>query len=418
MISNFLHKFRSSGIEERDEVVRNKKPQQNQPIHKCHLKLKQVKIYLNDLNNSPVLYEIQDNSRGLDVIKFALSTNKLIIENPHNKVNVYEINNEIKRSIRNFEKIYDITDNWIDNNNSFLVDSNPNYLKDSLSERKSTDAIINHSSPVQLEIAPGKWAKRLLYLSNDSLHLSKSDKLKDRHFLCNLVSYDVYTFTKLYHNAPKPQRIFDDSLFGHLFIVKSQDNHSLFERKEDFSHVFAVSDSNACREWVKALTQSRTHALIHERPWLFKRPRDSKPQLKNPNDTSPEINTKLTPTKSISRRPKLDQSVSRSRSQATQSRPMDTPLSRSKTQARPSDHNVSRSKSQMIPRKGSENHSPHTQTRLVTLADESIFTQGSLLARRESDKGSSFLKHDPSGQSKSNLTRKRSGTINPTTRSK
>lgn len=162
--------------------------------------------------------------------------------------------------------------------------------------------------------------------------------------------------------------------------------------------------------------------------------------MKNPSDSSPDINTKLTPTKSISRSQSqargrnADQSVSRSRSQArpadtnhqprSQSRPADTSVSRSRSQARSNDHPVSRSKSQMRPRNGSDHHSPHTQAKLVNLTDESIFTQGSLLARRESEKGSSFLKHDPSVKStKSNVTRKRSGTVNsisnyPTSRSR
>lgn len=261
MISNIINKFKSSGIEGKSEIIRNKKPPLSQPIHNSHIKLKQVKIYVNDLNSTPILYEIQDNSRGLDVIKFALNTNKLIIKNPRNKVNLYEMNTQLKRSIRNFEKLYDITDNWTDDDHCFLVDSQSNYLKDCLSERKSTDAGINYSSVVQLEISPGKWVKRYLQLFNDSLHLSKSDKLKDRQFICNLVSFDVYTFTKLYQNAPKPRRIFDDTLYGHLFVVKSQDNCSLFENKEDYSHVFAVSDSHACRDWVKALTQSRVSCL-------------------------------------------------------------------------------------------------------------------------------------------------------------
>ncbi|TIA91790.1 hypothetical protein E3P99_00934 [Wallemia hederae] len=366
------------------------------------------------------MYEIQDNSRGLDVIKFALSTNKLIIHNPRNKVNLYEINSHLRRSVRNFEKLYDITDNWSDDdsNGCFLIDSHSNYLKDSLSERKSRDAVIEYSTTVQMQVSPGKWSKRYLQLFNDTLHLSKSDKAKDKHFICNMVSYDVYTLTKLYPGAPKPQRIFDDTLYGHIFVVKSQDNSSLFEKKEDYSHVFAVTDSHACRDWVKALTQSRTHALIHERPWLFKHPRESRGHHKTVTESSPEFNTKLTPTKSISR----SKSQSRPTAAAT-----DNTLARSRSQVRSHDASLSRSKSQMRPRKGSDHHSPHSQTKLVQLTDESIFTQGSLLARRESekDKGSpSFLKHDPSIKStKSNITRKRSGTVNsisnyPTSRSR
>lgn len=59
------------------------------------------------------------------------------------------------------------------------------------------------------------------------------------------------------------------------------------------------------------------------------------------------------------------------------------------------------------------------QQTLINLKDESIFTQGSLLARRESERAPSFLKHDPSLKAtKSNVTRKRSGTLNLTHSSK
>ena len=259
MLSNLINKFKSTSVDSDKEILRQYKAQPTQPLQPSRKKLKQVKIYLNHLDTSPLMYEIQDNSRGLDVIKFALSTNKLIIHNPRNKVNLYEMNSHLRRSVRNFEKLYDITDNWSDDdsNGCFLIDSHSNYLKDSLSERKSRDAVIEYSTTVQMQVSPGKWSKRYLQLFNDTLHLSKSDKAKDKHFICNMVSYDVYTLTRLYPGAPKPQRIFDDTLYGHIFIVKSQDNSSLFEKKEDYSHVFAVTDSHACRDWVKALTQSR-----------------------------------------------------------------------------------------------------------------------------------------------------------------
>ncbi|TIB80819.1 hypothetical protein E3Q22_01693 [Wallemia mellicola] len=336
-------------------------------------KVKQARVYLNDLNSKPLLVEITKSYIGLDLIKYALSTRNLIIENPKNKINLIEFNNNCFRFIRNFENLFDQITNWYDDNNYFLVNSKKNYLKDSLSVSKSINVSIFHHKEVLFQLDSRKWVKRFLILENNNLFISKSDKHKDKQFLCNLLSYDVYSFKELYPNCPKPARILDDTLYGHLFLIKSQDNHSLFEKSEDIQHLFAANDSNESKEWIKAITQARTNAIINEKPWLFKNP------IKN-QDSSPEFKTKLTPTKSISR----------SNSQGKT-------MSRSNSLFKPRDN----------------------QQTLINLKDESIFTQGSLLARRESERAPSFLKHDPSLKaSKSNVTRKRSGTLNLTHSSK
>ena len=233
-------------------------------------------------------------------------------------------------------------------------------LINSLSETASRNAMITFKSPVKY-FDNKKWLKRWLHLYNNTLYLSKSDGNKQHTFICSLLSFDVYSFFKNFYDKPK----------DNLFILKSQDNISLFENKDDFIHLFEVESGTLALEWIRLLTQARTNTLIHEKPWLFNSSKDNSKSL----DT---FKTNLTPTKSISRsrsiphKPTLVQNVK----------------------------NVQ------------NNNSKGT---LLDFQSQSIFTKGSLLARRDSNPNTplNFLNNDPSkfNSIENNVTRKRSGTI-------
>lgn len=90
-----------------------------------------------------------------------------------------------------------------------------------------------------------KWTKRWLELREHCLWISKKQGAKDATLLCTLSNFDAYLVTRL-HKSPRP----------FIFSMKSVQNMRLFERPQDYHHVFCC-DPEEGRDWLQNILLAR-----------------------------------------------------------------------------------------------------------------------------------------------------------------
>lgn len=91
----------------------------------------------------------------------------------------------------------------------------------------------------------GKWTKRWLELREHSMWISKKQGARDATVLCTLSNFDAYLVTRL-HKSPRP----------FIFSMKSVQNMQLFERPQDYHHVFCCNPEEG-RDWLQNILLAR-----------------------------------------------------------------------------------------------------------------------------------------------------------------
>jgi Fe-S cluster biosynthesis and repair protein YggX len=113
------------------------------------------------------------------------------------------------------------------------------------------------SSSAYLEIKPGKWEKRYLFLKRQNIYISKNKSPSGATILCNLSTFDAYTLTTKRKNPP----------YSFCIALKSQDSILIFEKPErDYVNYLSFENKIILKNWLYAIYYSRNISIWEDRP--------------------------------------------------------------------------------------------------------------------------------------------------------
>ncbi|KXN73976.1 hypothetical protein CONCODRAFT_67893 [Conidiobolus coronatus NRRL 28638] len=196
----------------------------------------------------------------------SLTTPLLLIESfihkrfipPDKTWTLFEVNSGFKceRYVRDWEPITSILENWEPENDNMLVLKRYHArLTDMINLIPSDPPVL--SSSAYLEIKPGKWEKRYLFLKRQNIYISKNKSPSGATILCNLSTFDAYTLTTKRKNPP----------YSFCIALKSQDSILIFEKPErDYVNYLSFENKIILKNWLYAIYYSRNISIWEDRP--------------------------------------------------------------------------------------------------------------------------------------------------------
>ncbi|KAI8875563.1 hypothetical protein K501DRAFT_263623 [Backusella circina FSU 941] len=170
---------------------------------------------------------------------------------------LFEIANShgVERPFREWEIVLDIISAWEpDAGNALLVKKYPYHF--TLVPEALQMSIVPMHGWISIEYKKGKWQKRFCFIKDNAIYHAKDNKGSTPSVLCHLASYDVYTLLQPPRASPTP----------FVFVIRSQDRASIFEKESDYIRFLAVDDQEEMKNWVLSIRSAKSHVHYQHHP--------------------------------------------------------------------------------------------------------------------------------------------------------
>jgi len=158
----------------------------------------------------------------------------------------------VERPLREFEVVADVVKSWDGEANILIIKRS--FLWPVLASSLRAQPAPSKSGWVQVELRPGKWAKKWLELRDASLTAAKGESGKDRTQLVPLASFDAFAVAPHTVQALKPPKPF-------VIALKSRLPRSHFEKEQEYCIFIGLRDEQEHDAWLKAITEARNPVM-------------------------------------------------------------------------------------------------------------------------------------------------------------